>query len=86
MFPRRIGGRFSRGLAAVFELFLTTLEVFATSGFPIWEPAMTTQTGDTGVPRFTGKRHTPSRDAHAPEAAFQQVSEFRRLAKVGLQS
>lgn len=45
--PRRIGGRFVRGFPAALEVFLTTLEVFATSRFPIWEPAMTTQIDDT---------------------------------------
>ena len=33
----------------------------------------------TRVPQFTGRLHDPSRDTHAPGAAFQQVSEFRRL-------
>src|SRR5262249_23372144 len=78
--PTRIGGRFGRGFAAAFEVFLTTLEVFATSRFPTWEPAMTTQADDNGVPRCTGKLHTPSGDAHPSVAAFRQVSEFRRLA------
>jgi hypothetical protein len=44
--PRRTGGRFGRDFAADFAAFLTTLEVFTTSRFPIWEPAPTTQTDD----------------------------------------
>ena len=32
-----------------------TREVFATSRYPIWEPAVITRTDDAGVPRFTGK-------------------------------
>ncbi|MFF4803242.1 hypothetical protein ACFY1U_33315 [Streptomyces sp. NPDC001351] len=45
--PRRIGSRFGQGFEATFELFLTTLEVFATSRFPIWEPARAVHTDDT---------------------------------------
>ncbi|MER5222169.1 hypothetical protein [Streptomyces flaveus] len=52
--PRRIGGRFDRGVPADFAVFLITLEVFATGRFPIWEPAVTTRTDEVGVRRFTG--------------------------------
>jgi hypothetical protein len=79
--PRRIGGRFGRGFPAVFELFLTMLEVFATSRFPIWEPAMTTQTDETGVQRFT--RETPHAFAGRPRRGGP-VSAGQRIPSVGL--
>ncbi|MEW2490401.1 hypothetical protein [Streptomyces sp. NPDC048411] len=48
-----------------------TLEAFATSRFPIWEPAVTTRTSDVGVRRLTGNLHTSTRDRHLAAATFQ---------------
>uniref|UniRef100_A0AAU1IB06 Uncharacterized protein n=1 Tax=Streptomyces sp. NBC_00180 TaxID=2903632 RepID=A0AAU1IB06_9ACTN len=64
-----------------FAAFLITLEVFAASRFPIWEPAVTTRIDDIGVRRFTGNLRTSTRDHHLAAAAFHQVSAFRRLAE-----